>query len=195
MLDVLFDTSALAAQGADSITYLVMALVGTALFLLRLGLALFTGADADVDVDIDADVGSDASFSLFSLLSILAFFMGAGWMGLACRLEWGVGRLGSAIAATGFGVAMMILASGLMYATRRLNREIAYDVTTAVGTTARVYARIPAKGDGAGQVEVTVSGRRKIMRAVSNNDLLDAFTDVRVIGARDDETLVVERID
>lgn len=195
MLDALFDTSALAAQGADAITYLVMAGVATLLFLLRLGLALFAGADADFDADVDADLGSDASFSLFSLLSILAFFMGAGWMGLACRLEWNMGRLPSALSATAFGVAMMVLASGLMYTTRRLNRDIKYDVGTAVGTTARVYARIPPKGEGAGQVEVTVSGRRKIMRAVSNNEQLEAFTDVRVVAARDDETLVVERLD
>ncbi|NNL66916.1 MAG: hypothetical protein HKP30_11775, partial [Myxococcales bacterium] len=161
MLDALLDFSSLTAQGADTTAYLVMALAGTFLFLLRLGFALFVGADIDMDADVDADVGSDASFSLFSLLSILAFFMGAGWMGLACRLEWGVGRFGSAMAALGFGGAMMLFASLLMYGTRRLNQEITYDVGTAVGTTARVYARIPAKGEGAGQVEVTVSGRRK----------------------------------
>jgi hypothetical protein len=33
------------------------------------------------------------------------------------------------------------------------------------------------------------------MRAVSNNEALDAFTDVRVVATRDDETLVVERLD
>ncbi len=88
MWDVLFDWAGLVSFGSDAAAYFVMAIVGTSLFLLRLALSFF-GMDGDTDGALDADGGTDAAFSLFSVLSILAFFMGAGWMGLACRVDWG----------------------------------------------------------------------------------------------------------
>jgi len=195
MWDLIFNWSDLARQGADAITYFIMAAVGTILFAVRLVMALFFGdTDVGMDGDVDAhfDGGSDASFTLFSLLSVMAFIMGTGWMGLACRIDWGLGRAPSLLAAVGFGAAMMFLASGLMYLTRKLNRTVVYDVGTAVGRTARVYLDIPGGGKGQGQVEVSVSGRKKILPAITHGKTLSAFTDVKVVEARDDDTLVVE---
>ena len=73
-----------------------MALVGTTFFVLRLLLALFFGGHGDLDTSGDVDFSTDASFSFFSLLSILAFFMGAGWMGLSCRIDWQMSSFGAA---------------------------------------------------------------------------------------------------
>lgn len=194
MWDLLFDFKGLLERGVDAAAYGLLALVATALFLLRLGLSLFGGGDVgDGDFDADAGVDSDASFTFFSVLSILAFFMGAGWMGLACRIDWGLGRLASAAAATGFGFLMMTLASAMMLGVRKLNREVGYDLATAVGHIGRVYLTIPEKGAGHGQVEITVSGRKKIVRAQSVGPRLEAFRDVKVVAARaEDETLIVE---
>ncbi|UCE01402.1 MAG: hypothetical protein JSW67_08870 [Candidatus Latescibacterota bacterium] len=190
-LDLLLDWKRLVALGTDVTIYFMMGLLATLLFMIRLAISLFAGTDADFDVD--ADIGDAGSgFTFFSTLSILAFFMGAGWMGVACRVDWQLSGLPSAAIASGFGFGMMLLASGLMYLTRRLNRTVRYDPSTAVGRTGRVYMAIPEKGMGRGQVEVSVSGRRKIMAAVSNGASIDAFTDVMVIDAQDDETLVVE---
>jgi hypothetical protein len=188
MWDLIFDWRALIALGYDTAVYLIIALVGTLLFLIRLGFTYFGGAGGDFEVDGDFD--SDASFSYFSVLSILAFFMGAGWMGLACRLDWGFGRLTSSLLSAGFGFAMMVAASGLSYMARRLNLTIDYDVRTAIGRTGRVYLTIPEKGKGHGQVEVSVSGRRKVVNAVSAGPRLEAFSDVQIVDARDDDTLV-----
>ena len=191
MWDLLFNWSELAQRGADAFTYGVLALVGTLLFVIRLSIALFAGSDGG-DFDVDADIGTDASFTLFSLLSIMAFIMGTGWMGLAARIDWGLGRAVSAVLAVGFGTTMMLLASGLMYLTRKLNREVQYDLQTAIGKTARVYLTLPPKGEGEGQVEVTVSGRKKVLRAVSTGARIEAFSAVTVVDVRDDDTLVVE---
>jgi hypothetical protein len=189
---LLFDWPAMAERGADAVVYAVMALVGTILFLIRLVMALFSGDAGDGADDIDVAPDSDASFSLFSLLSILAFFMGAGWMGLACRLDWDLGRMVSSLASAGFGFAMMLAAAGLSWTARRLNRDVEYDLGTAVGRTARVYLTIPARGVGHGQVEVSVSGRKKVLRAQSTSSEIAAFQDVRVVEVRDDGTLIVE---
>ncbi len=194
MWDLLFDFSGLAERGFDAVAYFLMALVGTGLFLVRLAFAGFGGDGGDMG-DGDVDFDSDASFTFFSVLSILAFFMGTGWMGLACRLDWGLGRAPSAAIALGTGVAMMSFASGLMYFTRKLNLRVDYDLKTAIGRTAKVYLTIPQKGKGNGQVEVSVSGRKKVLPASSTGPKIPAFDAVKVIEVRDDGVLLVEPLD
>lgn len=193
IFELLFNWKDAVEYGTDVTAYLIMALVGTVFFVLRLLLALFVGDGGDGDVGMDAD--GDSGFSFFSLLSVLAFFMGAGWMGLTCRIDWGMSSFASAVAATGFGTAMMGLASGLMFATRKLNQTVEYDLATAVGRTARVYLSVPARGAGRGQIEVDVSGRRKIVEAISNGGKIPQFTSVRVVEVRDDGAMVVEPTD
>jgi len=176
----------------DVIAYLIMALVGTVFFTLRLLLALFFGGDGDMDGDL-ADVGDgDGAFSMFSLLSILAFFMGAGWMGLTCRIDWGLSSIVSAAAAAGFGLVLMLLASGLMAFARSLNQTVSYDLGTAVGHTASVYMSIPERGEGRGQIKVTVSGRLKTIDAISTGPAIPEFKSVKVVSVRDDGTYIVE---
>ncbi len=194
MLDLFLDWDAAFRYGTDVVVYLVMAIIGTTFFVLRLIFALFVGGDGDFDTGVDADMASDHAFGVFSLLSVLAFFMGAGWMGLTCRVDWDMGSLASAASSAGFGFGMMMLASGLMMLARRLNQTIEYDLETAVGKTARVYMTVPAKGDGRGQVEVDVSGRRKVLEAVSEGNKLAQFSSVKILSVRDDGTLVVEAV-
>lgn len=190
MLDLLFDWPTALSMGTDVLVYLIMALVGTTFFVLRLLVALFFGGAGELDGGVEIHAHTDASFGLFSLLSILAFFMGAGWMGITCRIDWQMGSLASAAAAASFGFGLMILASGLMYFARKLDKTIEYDVNTAIGKSARVYMTIPK--DGRGQVEVDISGRRKIMDAIGQGDTIREFSSVKVVAIRDDQVLVVE---
>lgn len=194
-LQLLFDWSEIADRGSDAIVYLSMALGGTLLFVIRLILALFggdDGGDFGDDGGFDHGADSDAAFSFFSLLSILAFFMGTGWMGLTARFDMGLSSVASAVAAVSVGLVMMLIASTMMFFIRRAGTEVKYDVNTAVGHIGRVYMTVPANGEGTGKVEVTVSGRRMIINAVSSGEKLDAFTSVRVTELRDGKTLIVE---
>lgn len=191
MLELLFDWKAAFGLGTDVVVFLIMALVGTTFFALRLLLALIFGGNSDFDTGDQFDGTSDSSFRFFSLLSILAFFMGAGWMGLTCRIDWHKGGLAFVASAAGFGFGMMSLASGLMLLTRRLNRTIDYDLATAIGKTGRVYMTVRPHGKGRGQVQVDVSGRRKVLDAVSSDGKIAEFSSVRIIEIRDDQMLVV----
>jgi hypothetical protein len=184
---------------SDATIYLIMAVIGTVFFLARLGMVAIFGIDGDTGDGMDADMDageahadSSAVFSLFSLLSILAFFMGAGWMGLAARLEMGLGTVVSALVAGGFGFFMMVLAAGLMFGMRKLNREVTWDARSSIGSGARVYLTIPEKGKGRGQVEVSVSGRRKVLPAISTKEKIESFMAVTVVDVEDDGSLVVE---
>lgn len=193
ILDVLLNWTDALSYGMDVVVYLIMALVGTLFFVLRLVFALFFGGDAgDLDGDM-SDVGhADSAFSMFSLLSILAFFMGAGWMGLTCRVDWDLSSMASAMAAAGFGIVLMAMASGLMAFARTLNQVVEYDVKTAIGKTASVYMTIPERGKGSGQIKVTVSGRLKMMDAISSGPRIPEFQSVKVLSVGDDGTFVVE---
>ncbi len=180
--------------GVDAAVYFVLSVVATFVYLLKLGLGFFAGGtDVDFEAgDVDAAIDSTAAFSLFSVLSVLAFFMGVGWMGLACRLTWGVGAVLSAAAATGFGAALLVGTAGLMYSVRRMTHVPRYRVRSAVGMIGKVYLTIPPKGEGQGQIEITVSGRRKVMAAVSSGDKIPAFESARIVGVKQGEVFVVE---
>ena len=195
ILDLLFNWDDALRYGMDVLVYLIMALLGTTFFILRLAIALFFGGDGDMDGDLADAGGGDGAFNMFSILSILAFFMGAGWMGLTCRIDWDMNSMASAAAATGFGFVLMIMASGLMAFARKLNQAVEYDVGTAIGKTANVYMSIPMKGDGKGKIQVAVSGRLKTMDAVSIGPPIKEFSSVTVISVRDDGTFIVEPVD
>ena len=179
--------------GSDVTVYLWLAIVSTLLYLVKLGLDLFVG-DSDVPTDptdLDADLGDAAGFTLISVLSVLAFLMGAGWMGLAGRVSWGFGAVAAGLAAPAFGLAMMFFSAGLMYAVSRMVHMPRYNAKTVLGQTGRVYLTVPAKGAGRGQVEVVVSGRLKVMDAVSAGDEIPAFAPVTVASVRDDGVFVL----
>lgn len=189
----------------DATIYLFMAGISTLLFVIRLIMAMFGadsgGHDGDFDLSISGDMDVDdgghhadstGAFKLFSILSITAFFMGAGWMGLAARLDWNLGGPVSALLAVGFGFAMMLLASGLSYLMRRLDSHHPQNIASCVGDTAQVYLTIPPKGLGLGQVTIICQGARRIVSACSAGPGIAVFSSVKVVGVQGTDTLVVE---
>jgi hypothetical protein len=153
-----------------------------------------SGGDTHIEHDgAAAHPSSGAAFTLLSVQSILALMMGMGWAGLAARVEWHWSGVFALLVAGGFGFAMMVLASFLSFQIRRLNREIVVDVRTCVGTLGRVYLTIPPSGQGQGQIEVTISGRRRILPAVSVGEGIPAFSTAMVLRIEQDGSLLVEQ--
>lgn len=178
-------------SGLDTAVYAGMALLGTALFVIRMLLMLVVGIDGgDVDFDVE-DIEHGTGFSLFSLQSIIGFFMGAGWAGLAARLEWGLETPTAALVSGGFGFLLMVLSALLMFAALKLKHEVKYEMDDAVGKTGTAYVTIPAKGKGTGQVRVSISGRQMTVDAVSSGESIEAFRAVRIDEVRNDKVLVV----
>jgi len=187
----------------DTLVYFALASLATLLFLGKLLLVLLGadggGQDGDFDVLVLGEDGgstgtdpSASTFALFSVLSVLAFFMGAGWMGLAARMTWQLSPAASAGAAMGFGTACMLLSAVLMSRVHALNREMPENLATCVGQTAQVYLTIPAAGKGRGQVRVVVSGRSRVVPAESSGPELPAFASVTVISVRGDGCVLVQ---
>lgn len=195
--------SSIVSTGLDATVYFWIAMIATLLFIIRLVMMLI-GVEHGGDIDISGGdafdgievghVDTDVSFNIFSLFAILSFFMGLGWMGMACRLTWGFGPSLSVVISLAAGVGMMMLASIMMMYVKQLERVVTYDVKTCIGHTGRVYLTIPGEGRTGGQVEVSISGRRKIMNARTRGDEIAAFTPVKVVEVGDDETLIVEPV-
>ena len=180
------------------VTYFWLGAGSTTLFILRILLMIFGGdfgADADVDVGGAGDaLDSTDSFGVLSLISILAFGMGTGWGGMMALYQFEMGSTGAFFVAILTGIIFMIAASSMMFYLKKLDSTPTSDPQTAVGKTGSVYMSIPAKGEGAGQVEITVSGRKKVMPAVSESEAIESFKAVTVVSVRDDNVLVVKLI-
>ena len=175
--------------------YFVMAIAGTLLFILKMILLVFSG-DGDMELDGDIDTehadGGD-SFSLVSTQSILAFFMGAGWIGLAAKQEWSLNDMYSVIAAAVFGFLMMLFSSLITFQIKKFNHIPKIDIKEAIGKTGRAYTNIPAKGEGIGQVEITVRNKQQILRASSKDKAINSFEAIKVHDVDDSGNLIVKK--
>lgn len=175
------------------------ALLGTAVFAVRLIMMLVGGFDGDIDTDFDADVGGDAmdggdteaSFELLSVQTIAAFVMGFGWGGLAAYRNLELGPGGSIAVGAAIGFAMMWFLAWLFKVLFSLQASGNISIQNALGTHGVVYAQIPASGQGKGQVRVTVKNVNRIYNAFSEGDEIASQTRVRVVRVNDDNTLTV----
>ena len=197
MIDRLFSQEAL--------LFTVPALLGTLVFLLKLGLMALGGVggdvadvDVDVDVDVDGDLGeevesgdSTAAFTLLSIQSIAAFLMGFGWGGLGglVGFDWPLGI--SLLLGVGFGAGLIWLLGLLMKAMYDLQTSGNVHIRDALGAEGQVYANVPAQGAGRGQVRVIIDGRARIYNAVSDGEALATNSRIRVVRVNQDHTLTV----
>ena len=187
----------------DALWFSTPALVGTGIFLVRV-LLMLVGGDADGDVaaadvsDLDVSGGVDldghdstAAFEILSVQGVAAFAAGFGWGGVGGHLGlgWGLGASGALGLFAGFSVTWFLglLLKGL----HDLQSSGTVTLDDAIGATGDVYASIPGRGHGRGQVKLVLRDRLRIVDAVSDDRPLDRSTRIRVLGVNDDNTLTV----
>jgi hypothetical protein len=190
MLDFLF-------EGQAGI-FAVPALVGTALFLLRLAMML-VGFDGDHSHGVDAP--SDAhhadpgdGFKLLSLQAIAAFSMGFGWGGLASMRGSEHGPAFHLLVAAASGVFACFVLAWSFKQLFRLRASGNISIESAVGVAGDVYIPVPLRGHGLGQVRVVIDGRQRIFNAVSDTGPIQSHEKIRVVAANHDNTLTVVRL-
>lgn len=183
----------LIADGAAWFT--VPAVAGTIFFLLRL-VMLLVGGDSGIDVDADADIThTDPTevFKVLSVQSVAAFMMGFGWGGIAGLRGFGWEWPQSLLTGLVVGAAMVWLLAILLKAVYDLQSSGNIQIADAVGAEGRVYADIPARGEGRGQVQLIVSGRQRMFTAVSDGEAMPSQTRVRVTRVNQDRSVTVVR--
>jgi len=164
---------------------LTIACVSTLLFLIKLGLFVFAGADSEIDTDFSGIEDTDASFNFLSIQSLLAFFMGFGWSGVAAIHQFGLSMAASLVVAIITGGFFMLVSAYLFRMTRKLNKTIKVDLKELEGKPAKAYTSFAPKGKG--QIEVTLNKKLTILDAKNNTDSqIDSFATVKVQKVEDD---------
>lgn len=175
------DWSSLGLDWSMRSVYIVCAVVGGTILLIQTGLLLlgFHGGDSGFDFQHDTDVG-DGSFSVLSLRalsSFLTFFGLSGWG----AFEAGWGSLPSLAAGVLAGVAVMLAVASLLRLQLRLASRGNVDPQNAIGATATVYLRIPAKRGGQGKITVSIQGRTLEYLAVTGGSAIPTGDAVRIL--------------
>lgn len=193
--------------------FVLCALIGGVLFLIRLILQ-FVGGDsdmvaddvpddlpADFDVEMPEDLpdgegllgDSDVSFKLVSFQGIMAFFLIFGMSGLMMTRTFNANAMQALIVAGLCGLGIMYLQARLMTFLLGLQSSGTIDIKNAIGKEGLVYLSIPA--DGTGKVQVTVQEVMKIYNAMSQDkEPLKTGERIRVTSVTGQNVLMVEKV-
>jgi hypothetical protein len=177
-------------------TYWIIALIGSALFLIVFILTFIGGGDADMDADaseFEADDGG-VGFQFFTFKGIVAFFTIFGWTGVVCiqsNLSTSLTMIISAIA----GIIMMVLTSLLFFWMHKLAESGTLKIINAVGVVCEVYLPIGANRTKMGKVQIKVQGSLRELEAITNEkEDLKTGTMVKVTEIVSAEILLVEKL-
>lgn len=178
--------------------FIICAVIGGGLFIVRFVIQFFAGSGIDTDTDIqvgnaDVDhVDADVSFKLLTLQGLTAFFMMFGLVGFAMLREShasGGVALASALAA---GIGTVWLIGKIFSSVKKLQSSGTMDNAGAVGEQGTVYLTIRAQGTG--KVQVTMHGRPREFEAVAKNGAeIKTGERIRVLEVNS-SVLVVEKI-
>lgn len=176
-------------------TFWVILIIAAAFFIIQAALA-FIGMDADVDMDVDFTDGDTMSaggaMSLFSLRSLVNFFLGFGLAGVTF-----IGIISQVwlvyVVATAVGLCFAFLYIFLSKKLLKLERNGAMKINECVGHEGNVYLRIPAEHSGKGKVQLSINGSIHELDAITEGPELKSGTHVEVVSVNGNELIVVAK--
>lgn len=176
--------------------YLICAVAGGTLLVIRLILMVIglDHGDADVNMDLDHDGALDGGdghggFTFLSVQSIAGFFTMFGLVGLGL-LQINAAPVWSLVGALAAGVFTAWCTGMIFLGLRRLQSDGTLVMENALGQQGSVYLTIPETGTGA--VSVTVQGVLRTMDAVSEKgQRIPTGSIVKVVGITGGKILVV----
>ncbi len=172
--------------------YYYIALFSTILFVLKLIIFNFVGGDSEVFSDFTTELDTDPSFNFLSVQSVIAFFMGFGWMGYAALKQLQFSQLTSFLCAFGVGLIFLAGTAFLMFSVKKLEKKVKKDKNTAVKQVGRAYTNFEPLGMG--QVEIEINGQLSVVNASNNTEeQINAFDLIRVVRVSDD-LLYIEKV-
>ena len=175
------------------------AIVSSAIFLIQAILTMI-GMDHDMDFevgDFDGDtMDTGGAVSLFSIRSLVNFFVGFGWAGVSFYNDISSKAVLYFIAIC-VGLLFSYATVFLIKKMKKLEHNGAYKIADCVGKTCDVYLRIPAAGEGKGKVQISLNGSIHEFDAVSTGEAIATGKRVKVMAVEGnvlkvDEELKVE---
>lgn len=153
--------------------FLICALTGGGLFVVRFILQMTGGSHTDADMNIDVGHGdvshidADVSFKLLTLQGLTAFFMMFGLVGFAMLRENHASGAAALVGALIAGTGTVWLIGRIFSSVKKLQSSGTLDNTGAIGESGTVYLTIRANGTG--KVQVSMHGRTREFEAVAKD--------------------------
>ena len=167
--------------------YWYAALIGTIVFILKTALPTDTGTEVNTDFTSMSD--SDASFSLFTVESISAFFMCGGWTGWVAFSQLHYELKVAIIASIIVGFLGMFIFVWLISMAKKLEHIPTYDLTTLNGKSGKAYVHFEPQGTG--KIQIEFNSKLDTLDAVSvSNEVIDAFTPIKVVKVENDKVYI-----
>jgi hypothetical protein len=177
-------------------TFWIIALIGSALFLIIFVLTFIGGGDSDMEADasdFETDDGG-VGFQFFTFKGIVGFFTIFGWTGITC-LNSNLSTAITIIISTIAGIIMMVLTSLLFYWMHKLAESGTLKMQNAVGVIGEVYLPIGAERSTLGKVQIKVQGSLRELEAITDElEDLKTGTMVKVTEIVSAEILLVEKL-
>ncbi len=177
-------------------TFWIIALIGSAIFVIIFALTFIGGGDADMEADME-DVGADdtgVGFQFFTLKNLVAFFTIFGWTGIIC-VENEMTNTVSIIIASISGLIMMVLTSLLFFYMSKLAHSGTLNIRNAIGVDCEVYLPIGAKRSSMGKVQIRVQGSLRELKAMKDEEEdLKTSSIVKVVDVVSSEILLVKKV-
>lgn len=159
--------------------YYYTAIFATVVFVLKLFLFALVGGDSEVVSDFNTEMDTDCSFNFFSIQSVIAFFMGFGWMGYAGLKQLALGQYVNLAVAFCVGFIFMFVTAGLMFMVKKLEKNVRKDKITAVGCVGKAYTHFAPHSTG--QIEIEINGQLTVVNALNDTDVsINSFDMVKV---------------
>lgn len=172
--------------------YYYVAIFSTILFVLKLIIFTVVGGDTEVSADFNTETDTDCSFNFFSTQSIIAFFMGFGWMGYAGLKQFDFNQYINFPIAFGVGLIFMTVTALLMFAAKKLEKNVKKDKKSAIQQVGRAYTNFEPHATG--QVEIEITGQLSVVNAMNDTDeSINSFDLIRVVKVIDD-LLYIEKV-
>ncbi|MBR1424015.1 hypothetical protein IJ579_00455 [bacterium] len=171
--------------------YYYVACFATILFIIKLIIFMFIGGDTEVTTDFNTEFETETSFDFLSLQSVLAFFMGFGWMGYAGLRQLAISQILTLVCAFFVGLIFMFGSAYLMFSVKKLEKNVKKDKKTAIGHTGKSYTNF--EPNGSGQVEIEINGQLTVANAVNTQDCTIAAFDLIEVIKVENEVLHIRK--
>ena len=178
-------------------TYWIIALLGSAIFVIIFILTFIGGGDVDMDSDMDVAEGGDdggVGFQFFTFKNVIAFFTIFGWTGTIC-IDNQLGTTATIVISTIAGLIMMVLTSLLFFWMSSMAQSGTLNINKAIGEVGEVYLPIGANRSKIGKIQIKVQGSLRELDAITEaQEDLKTTTIIKVIGVVSNELLLVEKL-
>lgn len=169
-----------------------IALIASTVFLVQAVLTLI-GMDSDYDFDFaDGDtMDMGGALSLFSIRSIVNFFVGFGWCGVSMIGSTENTFLIYAVSVLA-GIAFTSMYLFLRRKLKGLESDGSLNMTDCLGMEGSVYLRIPARKKGKGKIQVSVNGSIHEFDAVTQGEQIPTGELVKIVALEGNTPVVAK---